>query len=110
MTDDWNSIETMLGGRPRENVRFPHQNSAPKDLRDSVLGEAERMLLCHELCAEIQYYKLILRRALNIDETEYESSMKELKASCPNEVELQECDFGTPNITQKLLNGRGFIL
>jgi hypothetical protein len=109
MTEDWNSIETMLGGKPRENVRFPHRNSGPKEPRDPDLGESERMLLCHELCVEIQYYKLVLRRALNINKTEYDSSMKELGASCPNEAKLQQCDFDTPNITQKLLNGRGYI-
>ncbi|KAL3810580.1 hypothetical protein ACHAXA_002444 [Cyclostephanos tholiformis] len=109
MTEDWNSIETRLGGRLRKNINFPHQNTGAKELIDSVLSEAERMLLCHELCVEIQYYKLILRRALNLKETEYESSMRELKASCPNEAELQHCDFTTPNVTQKLLDGKGYI-
>ncbi|KAL3780524.1 hypothetical protein ACHAW5_007170 [Stephanodiscus triporus] len=108
MTEDWNSIETRLGGTVRENITFPHQNSKPKEPWDSVLGEAERKLLCHELCVEIQYYKLILQHALNINETEYKSSMKDLHASCPHEAELQHCDFDTPNITQKLLESRGY--
>ncbi|KAL7525680.1 hypothetical protein ACHAXR_001551, partial [Thalassiosira sp. AJA248-18] len=49
MEEDWNSIELGLGGRPRTNMTFPHDNSNPKEARDMVLGEDERMLLCHEL-------------------------------------------------------------
>ncbi len=109
MAEDWSGIETRLGGRLRDNITFPHQNSEPKDPRDLVLGKAERILLCHELCVEIQYYKLILLHALNINETEYESSMKKLQVSCPNEAKLQQCNFDTPNITQKILDGRGYL-
>ena len=109
MAEDWNSIEKRLGGRLRENITFPHQNSEPKDPHDSELGETERILLCHELCVEIQYYKLILQHALNINKTEYDSSMKELQASCPNEAELQQCNFDTPNITLKILDSRGYL-
>jgi hypothetical protein len=109
MAEDWNSIEKRLGGRLRENITFPHQNSEPKDPHDSELGETERILLCHELCVEIKYYKLILQHALNINKKEYDSSMKELQASCPNEAELQQCNFDTPNLTLKILDSRGYL-
>mmetsp|Transcript_16803 Transcript_16803/g.30465 ORF Transcript_16803/g.30465 Transcript_16803/m.30465 type:complete len:428 (-) Transcript_16803:184-1467(-) len=107
MEEDWNNIELRLGGTPGTNLTFPHDNSQPKEARDSVLGDDERMLLCHELCVEIQTYKLMLRNALNIDQTQYNTSMEALQASCPNEAMLKQCDFHTPNIKTKLLENRG---
>ena len=80
MEEDWNKIELRLGGTPRTNLTFPHDNSKPKEARDSVLGNDERMLLCHELCIEIQMYKLMLQNTLNIDQPQYNISMEELQA------------------------------
>lgn len=108
MEDDWNSVEMSLGGKPRTNIPFPHENSRPKESRDLILGDEERMLLCHELCVEIQTYKLLLRRALNINIDQYKISMMELKQSCPNEAMLKQCDFHTPNIMSKLIENRGY--
>lgn len=108
MEEDWNKIEKGLGGTPRSNLKFPHDNSAPKEARDSILGEEERMLLCHELCVEIRTYKLLLRNALNINGTQYNTSMEELLTSCPKEAVENQCDFHTPNIKTKLLENRGF--
>mmetsp|Transcript_16437 Transcript_16437/g.29685 ORF Transcript_16437/g.29685 Transcript_16437/m.29685 type:complete len:83 (+) Transcript_16437:406-654(+) len=53
MEEDWNDIELELGGRSRTNLTFPHSNSKQKEDRDYILGEEERLLLCHELCVEI---------------------------------------------------------
>lgn len=108
MEEDWNSIEKGLGGAPRTNITFPHENSRPKQERDLILGDEKRMLLCHELCVEIQTYKLLLRSALNVDDDQYEKSMEELQHSCPNEATAKQCDFHTPNIKQKLLDNRGY--
>ena len=73
-----------------------------------MLGDDERTLLCHELCVEIQYYKMLLRSAGNIDDSRYGASMGELRASCPNEAVRKGCDSHTPNIVQKLLDDRGY--
>ena len=110
MEEDWNSIELGLGGRQRQNITFPHDNSKPtKEARDLTLGHDERMLLCHELCVEIQTYKLLLRNAVNVDGTQYNASMNELQESCPNEARLKQCDFHTPNIKEKLVENRGYL-
>jgi len=106
--EDWNEIERGLDGRERSIVTFPHENSRPKEDRDLILGDEERILLCHELCAEIQTYKLMLQGALNIDETQYNTTMGELQASCPKEAMLEKCDFYTPNIKEKLITDRGY--
>lgn len=108
MDEDWNDIELGLGGRARTNLTFPHDNSKQKGFRDLSLSDEEKKLLCRELCVEIQTYKLLLRKALNIDEEQYELSKNELRESCPNEADLKQCDFHTPNIKQKLVESRGY--
>mmetsp|Transcript_4780 Transcript_4780/g.10268 ORF Transcript_4780/g.10268 Transcript_4780/m.10268 type:complete len:109 (-) Transcript_4780:21-347(-) len=108
MEEDWNDIERGLGGRSITNITFPHENSMLRVARDSTLGDEERTLLCHELCVEIQYYKMLLRNAQNINESQYNISMEELQASCPNEARLKQCDFHTPNIKEKLMENRGY--
>jgi len=40
---------------------------------------------------------------VNIDDLEYDASMKELQASCPKEAMLKQCNFHTPNIKEKVL-------
>ena len=107
MEEDWNAIERGLGGTPGRNLTFPHDNSRKKRARDLILGAEERLLLCHELCVEIQYYKLLLRQARNVDRTQYATSLAELRATCPDEARLRQCDFHTPNIRHKLLGARG---
>ena len=107
MAEDWNNIEAMLGGTPAENLTFPHSNSRPKEARDLFLGDQERRLLCRELCVEIQYYKLLLRQARNVDRRQYATSLAELRASCPDEARRRQCNVHTPNIREKLLQVRG---
>lgn len=107
MEEDWTNVERMLGGTPEKNLTFAHANSRQKEARDLILGDRERRRLCHELCVEIQYYKMLLRLALNINKTQYQTSIKELQASCPYEARLKQCDFHTPNIEVKLLLARG---
>ena len=108
MEEDWNDIEVHLGGKARQNITFPHENSKPKEEGDLVLGDEERMILCDELCIEIQYYKRILRKAININEEQYEISMRELLESCPNEAKMKECDRDPPEIREKLVENRGY--
>ena len=109
LEEDWNNIERGLGGRPRTNIEFPHDNTKThKETRDLILGSKERLFLCHELCVEIQTYKLMLKYALNLGAEQYNVTMTELEAKCPKEALLKQCDFHTPNIQTKLLQSRGY--
>ena len=40
-------------------------------------------MLCAALCHEIQIYKTILQRAINLNASDYEQSLQELAATCP---------------------------
>ena len=108
LEEDWNDIEVGLGGQAQTNITFPRENSQPKQERDMILGEDERMLLCKYLCIEIQVYKDILRRAMNINDEQYEVSMSELSDSCPIEAKETGCSFSAPDISEKLKENRGY--
>ena len=107
--EDWDAVERGLGGgASRRDLAFPRID-APRQryARDAMLGAEARRLLCRELCVEVQYYKLLLRRARNLDAAQYETSMGELRVSCPEEARKEQCDFHTPNIKSKLLDTLG---
>mmetsp|Transcript_3868 Transcript_3868/g.8577 ORF Transcript_3868/g.8577 Transcript_3868/m.8577 type:complete len:421 (-) Transcript_3868:355-1617(-) len=109
MAEDWLDLEVGLGGKNYTSISFPRENSQPKQERDLILGDSERMLLCHELCAEIQVYKSLLQRAINIKDDQYETSMKELRATCPNEADIERCSFDPPDISRKIDDFRGDV-
>ena len=109
MEEDWNKLELGLGGEEMTNIDFPRDNTNQKEDRDLILGDEERMLLCHELCQEILVYKSILERAMNIDDSQLETSMEELRGICPNEADVEECSFDRPDISGKLASSRGPI-
>jgi hypothetical protein len=91
MDDDWNSAEVALGGQP-EAVTFPHRNKAKsKAPQDSFLSKNSQELLCRALCNEIQIYKRLLRKALNLKVEQVEESLVELAASCPVETHATSC-------------------
>jgi hypothetical protein len=91
MEDDWNSAEEVLGGQPKA-VTFPHHNQAnSKAPRDSFLSKNAQELLCRALCNEIQVYKRLLHKALNLNVEQVEESLVELAASCPVETHATSC-------------------
>jgi hypothetical protein len=81
IADDWNSAEVVLGGQSG-NVSFPRLNKAESTSpEDYFLSEHAR-----ELCNEIQLYKELLHRALNLKPAQVEQSLAELESSCPLET------------------------
>jgi hypothetical protein len=91
MENDWNSAEVVLGGQP-ESVAFPRCNQAKsKAPQDSFLSKNSQELLCWALCNEIQIYKGLLHKALNLKVEQVEESLAELAASCPVETHAMSC-------------------
>jgi hypothetical protein len=93
LVEDWNSIEAVLGGRSDVIDEFQKQNSKPKSDADKYLSDELRSLLCEALCSEIQVYKMVLRKAVNLDSVQLQLSHDELHASCPVQVRAE----GYPN-------------
>lgn len=93
LESDWNSTERAIGGNESVTDAFPTRNSSAgkKSDADRMLSETATTLLCRELCPEIQVYKSILHRALNLEYVDVEISLNELKESCPVEVANDEC-------------------
>jgi hypothetical protein len=93
LATDWNSMEEHLGSPASARVKsFPRQNPADQAARSGrVLVEEARDHLCRYLCNEIQVYKHILYRAVNLKESDVDESMAELRKSCPREADLPAC-------------------
>lgn len=96
LAPDWRSIEVgVLRGDPNTNVSFDrpdaHRNASPKRPQDLVLSDLARQRLCHYLCRDIQIYKLLLQRAVNLDAAAVDVSLRELAEDCPVEAEAAAC-------------------
>jgi len=91
MVDDWNSMESLLGGKKDAVKTFSNVNTHTKDPADQYLSKNAQKLLCRYLCEEIQMYKLILRRAANLGSSDFDQSMAELRESCPVEADMGAC-------------------
>jgi hypothetical protein len=91
LQEDWNSIESLLGGSPR-TAAFPVRNKGQnKESGDDYMSEMSRVLLCNALCEEIQLYKSLLERAVNLMPMQVATSLQELSLSCPNEAAAASC-------------------
>mmetsp|Transcript_29163 Transcript_29163/g.61926 ORF Transcript_29163/g.61926 Transcript_29163/m.61926 type:complete len:437 (+) Transcript_29163:337-1647(+) len=111
LVDDWNDLESFVGGKGKANrdvQSIPKSNSYPHSAEDLFLSESSRVALCHELCNEIQMYKSILERAVNLDKQQLQVSLDELKAKCPEEASAEICSDALPDISQKLAENRGY--
>ena len=99
LVDDWISIDALLGGHDRID-EFPHQNTLNKVLEkwhakafdnDMFLSEEAQLYLCQALSDEIQVYKRFLKLAVNINVTQLNDSMENLREYCPAEADAEEC-------------------
>jgi len=91
LVEDWNSIEAILGGRSDLMDDFHKKNVKQKSDADKYLSDESRSLLCEALCSEIQVYKMLLRKAVNLDSAQVQMSQDELHASCPVQVRAESC-------------------
>lgn len=72
------------------------------------LKDESRLWICFKLCNEIQVYKRILFDSINLSDEQVEESMAELNLSCPIEAAATSCAAPLPDITDKLMSGRGY--
>ena len=108
IVDDWNSVETMLGGvADFTKESLPVNNQYEKKPEDVYLSEEAKVVLCKTLCNEIQVYKAILKRAQNIRKEQYIESIQELMKSCPKEAIEENCADDMPDIWSKVERAKG---
>jgi len=121
LVDDWNSIEHLIGGADSilgaNQTVLLHQNKhvTPNSTENQTnfvdekyLSDESRALICEKLCNEIQVYRKILTVSVNLNIEQVHQSMKEVAMSCPNEASATSCHSVLPDITEKLISGRGY--
>lgn len=97
--DDWRTIDKMVGGTgdPLPGADTPRNDASAKahlPVSDKTVSEEGRRNLCRALCEEIQIYKKLLVRAVNLREADVAQSMEELRATCPEETDMELMDCG----------------
>eukprot|EP00986_Skeletonema_menzelii_P015240 scaffold11346_cov154-Skeletonema_menzelii.AAC.3 len=108
IVDDWNSVETLLGGdADLTKESLPVNNQYEKKPEEVYLSDTAKVVLCETLCNEIQVYKSILKRAQNINQEQYIESMEELRTSCPKEAVEESCVHDMPDISLKVQRAKG---
>ncbi|KAL7489688.1 hypothetical protein ACHAW6_015376 [Cyclotella cf. meneghiniana] len=114
LIEDWNSVEYNLGGekevlRPNQTVLSHNNVNTASGDKLKHLSDESRMLICEKLCNEIQVYKKILRDSINLSEEQVQESIEEMMETCPVEAASEQCNDPLPNITDKLVNSRGYL-
>lgn len=102
LSQDWYKLEKAFGGggetTKKDNLeRFETKvngaNSTISSTSWRSLSKEERNNLCVALCRDIQAYKVILHRAVNLNQTEVQRSIEEVVEACPSETyEMRECE------------------
>ena len=114
LIEDWNSVEYNLGGVSevlgQDNKVIAHNNINKAGWKLKYLSEESTRLICAKLCNEIQTYKKILRLSINLNEKQVQQSVDELMNSCPTEALATTCNVPMPNITEKLIHSRGYMI
>jgi len=111
IVDDWNSVETMLGGSADlTKESLPVNNRYEKKPEEVYLSDTAKVVLCETLCNEIQVYKMILKRAQNMKKEHYIQSMQELMTSCPKEAMEETCTDAKPDISFRVQRAKGELI
>mmetsp|Transcript_31447 Transcript_31447/g.56979 ORF Transcript_31447/g.56979 Transcript_31447/m.56979 type:complete len:113 (+) Transcript_31447:1505-1843(+) len=109
MVDDYNTINKLLGGQPEalKPSDIPVNNAHEKNATELYLSKNSKLALCQVLCNEIQVYKDILRRAINLNDADVLSSLDDLKGVCPKEAVENTCLEKRPKIRKKIEKRKG---
>jgi hypothetical protein len=104
LADDWSNISTEKLFRQvnRRGTRGNVGNSTATATTTREEGTQQQESssasinwpnLCHALCEEIQVYKKILYNADNLNGSQIEDSINEVRELCPHEpIEVRPCD------------------
>merc|ERR1711862_337047 len=91
---DWQKINFMLGGgsikKHKVATHRKGKEGSMKVTSRSISDEGLRNA-CYSLCHEIQLYKELLNRAVNLSKNDKMRSFQNLKESCPLETESSTC-------------------
>ncbi len=72
------------------------------------LSESSKHALCKVLCNEIQVYKDLIKKAVNLNEVAIEETMQELKEVCPKEAAHKHgCWQPRPNFKKRIDYSKG---
>ncbi|KAL7553226.1 hypothetical protein ACHAWF_016488 [Thalassiosira exigua] len=104
MLDDYNKINELIGGRPGalKPSDIPLDNAHTKTPEQIYLSDSSKVALCEALCHEIQVYKDIIKRAVNLDQNAVSESMDELRQKCPKEATENQCLGGRPDMRERV--------
>lgn len=85
---DWESINYILGGGHNSTIEINHhthrQNKEHKVIvSNRTISLGGLVNFCKFLCAEIQLYKELIYRAANLNDMDKDTSLNELKETCP---------------------------
>uniref|UniRef100_A0A7S0FPL5 Uncharacterized protein n=1 Tax=Minutocellus polymorphus TaxID=265543 RepID=A0A7S0FPL5_9STRA len=102
LDQDWGVVDKMVGGDGKTlagdvmpasvgaNVNVAKDKDLP--VRNSTLSAFGWKNLCKAMCHEMQTYKAMLQRAVNLNDEDVRESVEELREICPEEtVEIREC-------------------
>jgi len=78
-----------------------------KNETELYLSPRSKEVLCNVLCNEIQVYKEIINKALNLDEEEIQEAIDNLAESCPQQAMHSTCRLPRPNFQHKISKVRG---
>lgn len=59
-------------------------------VHNKTISDQGRLNLCRALCQEIQVYKMLLKTAVNLNEADVQTSLREL--NCPGELDPEPRD------------------
>jgi len=92
--EDWQKINTMLGGGPVTRTRAVTHYKQGKNriVFNRTMSEEGMHNLCRVLCSEIQLYKKLISSATNLNVTERAETLKDLWDKCPNEATSSKCN------------------
>ena len=98
MLNDMLSINSELGDTPSPTltgvVHQSHWRTDEYPNRDRYLSPAGLENLCRQVCHEIQLYKQILERGINLRDETRAISLNRLSKSCPLQTANTDCPLG----------------
>merc|ERR1712154_380102 len=94
--DDWRTINIMLGGSGdiHKVKKITHSKGKKLPVTNRTISKEGIKNICRVLCTEIQLYKQLIWRGVNLDIEDKKLSLKALENTCPVQTSIDEC----PNV------------
>ena len=84
-----------------------HYQAHIKNSSEMYLSDSSTIALCAALCNEIQVYKDIIRRSMNLKSDDVRQTMEELRLSCPKETVEDSCSEKMPDMRERIEDRKG---